>query len=157
MFLTSSTKTVFQCLYTQCQTNHFGPALHYALSACTEFDSGGMVVFPHLIRQQGLMKRQDYNTGIVSGYVSGSASGHASIYGSGSTMGSVTTRRFLTVPGSAYPRPTQIMASSNFEPEKGLTTGLSMTASTPTIFALSPTVPVVTATPKAIGLDSTGP
>ena len=104
------------------------------------------------------MKREDYNSGTASGYASGynsgSVSGYGSVSGSGSTLGSVTTRRFVTMPGSAYPHPTQATISSDSIPNNGLTTDFSISLLTPTLFALSPTIPVLMATPEAIKFDS---
>lgn len=87
-------QAVFQCLYSQCQTAQFGPALHHALAECSRFVEEGSEILPHLIRHQGLRKRESPLTGYASGYVS--ASVVHSVY-----------RRFASASAPANPRPTR--------------------------------------------------
>ena len=51
-------KVVLQCLYAQCQTAHFGAALHHTLATCSNLESDALGALPQLIRHQGLRKRQ---------------------------------------------------------------------------------------------------
>ena len=67
-----SEQAVLQCLYSQCQTAQFGSALHHALSECSNYDLDSSLDPPHLIRNQGLRKRQPFDSGLASLYVSAS-------------------------------------------------------------------------------------
>lgn len=87
-------QAVFQCLYSQCQTAQFGSALHHALAECSSFVEDGSDILPHLIRHQGLRKRESSLTGYASGYASASAV--HSVY-----------RRFASASAPANPRPTR--------------------------------------------------
>ena len=50
---------VLQCLYSQCQTTHFGAALHQALAACSDIKPDEGEYLPPLIRHQIPQKRAD--------------------------------------------------------------------------------------------------
>lgn len=66
-------QVVLQCLYSQCLTSQFGPALHHTLSACSDSTPDTPDVEPPLIRYQSLRKRGAPTTGAASGHVSASA------------------------------------------------------------------------------------
>lgn len=55
----TSEKSVFQCLYSQCDTVHFGSALHFAISQCV--DTGSPLVFgvPPIPNHNSLRKRKE--------------------------------------------------------------------------------------------------
>lgn len=40
LLLTSEMKSVYQCIYSQCDTAHFGSALHYTITQCNPFNAG---------------------------------------------------------------------------------------------------------------------
>ena len=64
---------MLQCLYSQCQTSHFGSALHHAISACSDPVLNTLGVEPPLIRYQSLRKRGTPTSKLASGHVSASA------------------------------------------------------------------------------------
>ena len=95
----TSLQAVFQCLYSQCQTAHFGSAIHSALMECSGPDTETHDVLPHLIRHQKSRKR--HNTYSDPGSVL------APSYGSGYSSASRTyyaTTRHATGSASGYSR-----------------------------------------------------
>ena len=92
-------KAVLQCLYSQCPTAQFGSALHVALSECSSYITEGSAILPHLIRQQGLRKRDSYQ----SSQISGSKVGHAPV-----SAGYSILRRSASVSAFVSSRPSRI-------------------------------------------------
>ena len=66
-------QVVFQCLYSQCSTSNFGPALHHAISRCTSDGHEFLSIHPPLIRHDGLRKRWDFEADQQSGSLLSSA------------------------------------------------------------------------------------
>jgi hypothetical protein len=68
-------QSLFQCLYSQCDTAHFSSALHHTISQCSSV--GGEIIFlvPPILNHDGLRRREaEYLAGIKP-YSSGSADG----------------------------------------------------------------------------------
>jgi hypothetical protein len=70
-------KAVFQCLYAQCDTAHFGTALHYAISRCSETGIElHQIRTLHTITRKELRRREEnYAAGLDKLYGSSSAGG----------------------------------------------------------------------------------
>jgi hypothetical protein len=84
---------VYQCLYSQCDTVHFGPALHHSISRC--FGTGNQILFaaPPIPNRDFLRRRE-------AEYAAG-----RKIYGSGSAAGYITESANL--PTQSVPYATQ--------------------------------------------------
>lgn len=90
-------QAVLQCLYSQCQTTHFGSALHFALSQCAEYGLGTTDILPPLIRHQGLRKRAYPDLKDLSVHAIASAT-HS------------VARRLASISAVPYPKPTRSAA-----------------------------------------------
>ncbi|CAG8951844.1 hypothetical protein HYFRA_00005648 [Hymenoscyphus fraxineus] len=51
--------SLFQCLYSQCDTVHFGSALHFAISQCVDTDSQIVFGVPPIPNHDSLRKRKE--------------------------------------------------------------------------------------------------
>jgi hypothetical protein len=68
-------QSLFQCLYSQCDTAHFGSALHHAISQCSSLDSEIILSIPRIPKHDVLRRRE-------AEYLAG-----AKAFGSGSAIG----------------------------------------------------------------------
>jgi hypothetical protein len=68
-------QSVFQCLYSQCDTAHFGSALHYTLSQCSRIGGETVLLLPPISNHDSLRRRE-------AEYLAGDK-----LYGSGSAVG----------------------------------------------------------------------
>ena len=94
---TDTIKTVFRCLYSQCQTAQFGSALHFTLIECVDHKVQNSMVVPKLIGQHDLRKRVEHYPGF------GSMVSSASVIQS-------SQRRYASVSASTSARPTRSAA-----------------------------------------------
>lgn len=116
-------KSVYQCLYSQCGTAHFGSALHHVIAQC--FGTGNEILFavPPIPNRDSLRRRE-------AEYAAG-----AKLYGSGSAAGYPTeSANYLTQSVKNYP--TQSVggpySASPTIPSSPLETAPALTSGTPT-------------------------
>ncbi|KAE9370551.1 hypothetical protein N431DRAFT_546364 [Stipitochalara longipes BDJ] len=119
---------VFQCLYSQCDTVHFGSALHHIIAQC--FGTGSempIFVAPPVPNRDDLRRREEE-------YAAG-----AKLYGSGSAVGYPTESISFLTQSAGYAtqsvgRPYSLRPTSTLPPFFPLdtTTSLAMTSPTPT-------------------------
>lgn len=90
----SCPQVVFQCIYSQCPSAHFGSALHIALTNCSEFDTMEQRSLPPLLRQQSLRKRvlgaAEHPAGSLSAYAPAYTTDHSSMSAPASESNSIS-------------------------------------------------------------------
>lgn len=121
----ASLKSVFQCLYSQCETAHFGSALHHVIAQC--FGTGNEILFavPPIPNYDSLRRREAEYAAGAKLYDSGSAAGYPT--GSASyPLQSVNGYQTQSVGGPYSPSPTV----SSSSPERA--TSPELTSATPT-------------------------
>jgi hypothetical protein len=143
---------VYQCLYSQCDTVHFGPALHHSISRCFGFDNQILFAAPPIPNREFLRRRE-------AEYAAG-----GKIYGSGSAAGYPTESANLPIQSVPYatqsvPYATQSAAapyyagptSSSLVPYFPLNTSPATASATPTQPAYGPLPDLGSATsPQAV-------
>jgi len=85
--------SLFQCLYSQCDTAHFGFALHHTISRCSSLGSEIILSIPRTPNHDALRKRE-------AEYLAG-----AKAYGSGSAVGFPVQSTYPTQSANNYPTP----------------------------------------------------
>ncbi|KAI1460103.1 hypothetical protein F4805DRAFT_418152 [Annulohypoxylon moriforme] len=111
-------KSLFQCLYSQCDSNHYGPSLNYAISLCMNLGAEIHMVPPGTVDIELLRSREaDYLAGREVKNLPGMQLRQASIIGFGETT-TVTTMvtAIVTVPYSpitASPTPTAFLETTS--------------------------------------------
>ena len=88
-----------QCLYSQCQTVHFGAALHHTLAACYDFASDEAGAVPPILRHQALRRRTNEDKDKSSTSTGMTVSARATQ--------SAPASRFRRYDGSMHSKPTQ--------------------------------------------------
>ncbi|KAJ5040317.1 uncharacterized protein L3040_005974 [Drepanopeziza brunnea f. sp. 'multigermtubi'] len=83
--------SVFQCIYSQCDTVHFGSALHHAIAQCLGTDNEVFFAIPPIPDRDALRRREDE-------YAAG-----AKLFGSGSAAGYPTESAAFPVQSANYP------------------------------------------------------
>ncbi|KAI9050343.1 hypothetical protein LZ554_005509 [Drepanopeziza brunnea f. sp. 'monogermtubi'] len=83
--------SVFQCIYSQCDTVHFGSALHHAIAQCLGTDNEVFFAVPPIPDRDALRRREDE-------YAAG-----AKLFGSGSAAGYPTESAAFPVQSANYP------------------------------------------------------
>jgi hypothetical protein len=120
------TKSVFQCLYSQCDTAHFGSALHYVIAQC--YGAGNEILFavPPIPNRDSLHRRE-------AEYAAG-----AKLYGSGSAVGYPTESTGYATQSAGYP--TQSVGGP-YSPSPTPSPPSMETATSPALIPATPTVP----------------
>jgi hypothetical protein len=135
-------QSVYQCLYSQCDTVYFGPALHHSISRC--FGTGNQILFaaPPIPNRDSLRRRE-------AEYAAG-----GKIYGSGSAVAYPTESANL--PTQSVPYATQSVVgpyyagpTSSLVPYFPLNTSPATASATPT-----PTQPAYSPLPDLSSVTS---
>lgn len=88
---TNTVQSLFQCLYSQCDTAHFGSALHITISRCFSLGSEIVLSIPRIPNYDALRRRE-------AEYLAG-----AKAYGSGSAVGFPVQSAYPTQSVDSYP------------------------------------------------------
>ncbi|OTA98447.1 hypothetical protein M426DRAFT_17417 [Hypoxylon sp. CI-4A] len=131
-------RSLFQCLYSQCDSNHYGPALSHSISLCMSLGAEIYMVAPGIV-DDGLLRsrEEDYLAGREVAEVPGLQIRQESIAGFGPTTTITTTvTDYITVSYSPITSPTPFLENSQHAAEQPPTT---TTASRPWIVPTSKT------------------
>ncbi|KAG4438602.1 hypothetical protein IFR05_005926 [Cadophora sp. M221] len=90
-YFLNSHKSVFQCIYSQCDTAHFGSALHHAIAQCFGTSNEVFFAVPPIPNRDALRRREEE-------YAAG-----AKLAGSGSAAGYPTESATFPVQSANYP------------------------------------------------------
>ncbi|CZS98228.1 uncharacterized protein RAG0_07031 [Rhynchosporium agropyri] len=133
----TKTSSVFQCIYSQCDTAHFGSALHHAIAQCFGTNNEVFFAVPPIPNREALRRREEEYAAGPKLAGSGSAAGY--LTESVTYPGQLATYPTDSVGGPYPPSPT---ASTPFFP---LNSAISpaITSATPTESAFN-AVPVST-------------
>lgn len=116
-------KSVFQCLYSQCDTAHFGFALHHIIAQCYGTGNEITFAFPPMPNRDSLRRRE-------AEYAAG-----AKLYGSGSASGYPTQSADYPTQSANYPSQS---VGGRYPPSPTASPPHLETAASP---ALSPAIP----------------
>ncbi|PBP22992.1 hypothetical protein BUE80_DR006161 [Diplocarpon rosae] len=130
--------SVFQCIYSQCDTAHFGSALHHAMAQCLGTKNEVFFAVPPIPNRDSLRRREEEYAAGEKLY--GSGSGSASGYPTNSANFPTQSANYLTdsVGGSYSPSPTASLPFPYF-PLNSVTS--------PAVTAAAPTEPAYNAVP----------
>jgi hypothetical protein len=133
---------VFQCLYSQCDTAHFGSALHHIIAQC--FSTGADILIfatPPIPNREDLRRREEE-------YVAG-----AKLYGSGSAVGYPTESVSFLTQSVGYPTQS-VVGPYSPSPTSTPPPFFSLnTATSPVITSATPTEPIY----NAIAVSTSAP
>ncbi|KAL7620958.1 hypothetical protein AAE478_008269 [Parahypoxylon ruwenzoriense] len=109
-------RSLFQCLYSQCDTNDYGPALSHSISLCMSLGAEIYMVAPGVVDNEFLRSREDdYLAGREVADVPGLQLRQESIAGVGTTTVTTTVTDFITVsysPVTIFPTPSALLETS---------------------------------------------
>lgn len=119
-------KSVFQCLYSQCDAAHFGSALHHVIAQCYGTGNEIIFAFPPIPNRDSLRRRE-------AEYAAG-----AKLYGSGSAAEYPTQSAGFPLQSANYP--TQSVGGP-YSPSPTASPPLMETATSPALTPAIPTTP----------------
>ncbi|KAI1766786.1 hypothetical protein GGR53DRAFT_518862 [Hypoxylon sp. FL1150] len=133
-------KSLFQCLFSQCDSNNYGPALKHSISLCISLGAEIYMVAPGTVDDRVLQSREDdYLAGREVKDVPGLQLRQESIAGFGPTTTITTTvTAFITVsysPVTIFPTPTPSVFVQDSQAAAEVT---ATSASRPWVVPLSP-------------------
>ncbi|KAI1212521.1 uncharacterized protein F4807DRAFT_457318 [Annulohypoxylon truncatum] len=116
-------KSLFQCLYSQCDSNNYGPALSHAISLCMNLGAEIYMVAPGTVNSELLRSREeDYLAGREVSNLPGMQLRQASLIGSGESGEATTITTMVTAivtvpysPITASPTPTAFLETTSAE------------------------------------------
>ncbi|KAH7333455.1 hypothetical protein BKA65DRAFT_553800 [Rhexocercosporidium sp. MPI-PUGE-AT-0058] len=132
----TSPKSVFQCIYSQCDTAHFGSALHHAIAQCFGTSNEVFFAVPPIPNRDTLRRREEE-------YAAG-----AKLVGSGSAAGYPTESATFPVQSVNYPTDS---VGGPYSPSPTASTPFPFfpltSATSPAVTSATPTEPAYNAVP----------
>ncbi|KAI1464611.1 uncharacterized protein F4812DRAFT_462671 [Daldinia caldariorum] len=112
--------SLFQCLYSQCDSNRYGPALSHSISLCMSYGAEIYMVAPGVVGDELLRSREeDYLAGREVKPVPGLQLRQESVAGIGTMTVTITVTDFITVSYSLItytptsPRPSPFLETTH--------------------------------------------